>query len=152
VIPANNLTNDSTQGPIDRLERIEFTVPGVAVPQGSKQGYVVGKRAVIVDANKAKLKPWRTLVRDHAETVLAGRTGFDRACFVLVDFHLPRPKSVFRLRPSVKPDVDKLARSILDSLTDSGVLKDDSLVVSLSVQKYYADDKPYVRIAVGELA
>ena len=152
MIPADNLTNDSTQGPIERLERLEFTVPGVAIPQGSKQGYVVGKRAVIVDANKAKLKPWRATVRDKAETVLAGRTGFDGACSVSIGFYLPRPKSVIRLRPHVKPDTDKLVRSILDSLTDAGVFKDDALVVDLNAHKYYADDEPYVVIIVKEAA
>lgn len=136
----------------ETIERLEFTVDGIPVPQGSKRAFNVGKRAVVVDTNKVTLKPWRAHVRQAAETALDGRTGFTEACFVLLDFHMPRPKTVIRLRPSVKPDIDKLARSILDSLTDSGVLKDDSLVVSLHARKHYADGKPGVRIVVGELA
>ena len=136
----------------DTIERLEFTVNGIPVPQGSKRAFNVGKRAVVVDTNKVTLKPWRAHVRQAAEAALDGRTGFTEATFLLVDFYLPRPKSVFRLRPTVAPDLDKLVRAIGDALTDSGVLKDDSLVVSLRANKYYADDKPGVRIVVGELA
>jgi Holliday junction resolvase RusA-like endonuclease len=136
----------------DQIEQLEFTVLGNPVQQGSKTGFVVGKRAVIVDQNKVKLKPWRAHVRQAAETALAGRTGLDDACFVHLDFYMRRPKTVHRRRPSVKPDIDKLTRAILDSLTDAAVIKDDALVVALHVQQWYADDEPYVRIKVGELA
>jgi Holliday junction resolvase RusA-like endonuclease len=142
----------SSQGPVDLIEQLAFVVPGVPVPQGSKKAFVIGRRAVIVDDNADKLKPWRAKVRDAAETALAGRPGFPDAVYVLLDFHMPRPPSVKRLRPSVRPDIDKLTRSILDSLTDSGVLKDDGQVVSVHSKKFYADDEPHVAIKIGLLA
>ena len=57
---------------------------------------------------------------------------------------MPRPKSVSynkRPLPIISPDLDKLVRSIGDSLTDAGVWGDDAQVVSLACEKVYADDK-----------
>jgi Holliday junction resolvase RusA-like endonuclease len=39
---------------------------------------------------------------------------------------------------SVKPDIDKLARAVLDCLSGT-VIKDDSQVVILNVRKEYGD-------------
>ena len=67
---------------------------------------------------------------------------------VSLNFAMPRPKSHFGakgLKPSApvhhvgKPDVDNLAKLILDQLTRSGnVWRDDSQVVSLTVHKFWA--------------
>jgi len=63
-------------------------------------------------------------------------------------FAMPRPKSHFGtkwLRPSAskahvnKPDADNLAKLVLDQITRSGcVWRDDSQVVSLTVDKFWA--------------
>ena len=66
----------------------------------------------------------------------------DTPITVRVVFLLPRPKSVSlasRPWPTVAPDVDKLARCLLDALTDSGLIKDDSRVIHLDAHKHYAD-------------
>lgn len=140
----------------DHIERLEFYVEGVAIPQGSKTGFsrIDSKRVSMTDANAKVLKPWREKVRAAAVVALSGRPGFASQveCALIVDFYLPRPKAAKRRRPSVKPDLDKLVRAINDSLTDSGVLTDDSQVVTVSADKWYADDKPGVRIVVRELA
>lgn len=71
---------------------------------------------------------------------------------VEVDFFLPRPPSIKiskRALPIVPPDLDKLARALLDGLgqgldgkSGNGRLwADDSLVVELIAQKFYADDR-----------
>lgn len=117
---------------------VTFFVAGIPVPQGSKTAYVVGKRAVLTDANKATLKPWRAEV-----TRVARASWLDRAQLLGVPVHVravfvfERPKSVKRDAPSVKPDVDKLARALLDAVTDAGVWKDDSQVTDLHVEKVY---------------
>lgn len=128
----------------ESIESLTFWVPGVAIPQGSKSIF----RGRLVEANK-KLRPWRAVVKAAAVEALAGREGFTDAVYVSMDFYLPRGKTVVRRRPSVKPDADKLARAINDSLTDSGVLKDDGLIVDLHPRKWYADDEPGVRIKVS---
>jgi Holliday junction resolvase RusA-like endonuclease len=131
------------------VERIEFWVEGVPIPQGSKSVF----RGRAVDANP-KLKPWRRTVTDAAVEALAGRDGFDPelALFVLLDFYLPRGKTVTRPRPNVKPDGDNLLRAICDSITDAGVWADDSRAVVHHSEKWYADDKPGVRVVIGALA
>lgn len=43
-----------------------------------------------------------------------------------------------KIRPKKKPDLDNIAKSILDSLNGIA-FRDDSLVVDLSVSKHYAD-------------
>jgi Holliday junction resolvase RusA-like endonuclease len=71
---------------------------------------------------------------------------------VEVDFYLPRPKTVKvkdRALPIVPPDVDKLARAVLDGIGqgpsgkvgDGLVYGDDSQVVELLARKFYADDR-----------
>jgi Holliday junction resolvase RusA-like endonuclease len=71
---------------------------------------------------------------------------------VEVEFYLPRPPSIKqskRALPIVPPDVDKLARGLLDGLgqgldgkSGSGRLwADDSLVIELIARKFYADDR-----------
>ena len=54
--------------------------------------------------------------------------------------------------PAVKPDLDKLSRSILDSCTDAGLWRDDSQVVVLVAAKRYATSgPPGVLITVTEM-
>ena len=73
---------------------------------------------------------------------------------VLVVARLPRAASHFgtgrnagRLRPSApsfpstQPDVDELARVVLDGLTDAGLWRDDEQAVGLRAVKRYADDE-----------
>lgn len=57
-----------------------------------------------------------------------------------MDFYLPRPKRPLYDVPAVKPDADKLARSILDALEGAGTLTNDSRVTHLQATKHYADD------------
>lgn len=138
---------------VERVERIRFFVPGTPIPQGSKRAYVVGKRAVVVDSNADKLKPWREKVTAAATVALAGRSGFskDADIAVLYDFYFTVPKTVTRNRPNVRVDLDKLERAIGDALTDAGVWVDDGQVVNSHTQKWYAET-PGVHITVLELA
>jgi Holliday junction resolvase RusA-like endonuclease len=71
---------------------------------------------------------------------------------VEVNFYLPRPPSIKqskRVFPIVPPDTDKLARACLDGLGqgingksgDGRLWADDSLVVELVANKFYADER-----------
>ena len=119
------------------MTAVTFFVAGIPVPQGSKTAYVVGKRAVLTDANKKRLKPWRAEVTRIARASWLDRAQLDGAIGVNAVFVFERPKSVKRAAPSVKPDVDKLARALLDGVTDSGIWKDDCQVTRLEVEKVY---------------
>lgn len=127
-------------------DRVIIFILGTPVPQGSKTAYVVGRRAVVTDQNRAKLKPWRAVVAAHADI---GRT-FDCPVEVTLTFHMPKPQRPRWTRPAVKPDIDKLARAVLDGLTDGGLIADDARVVDLHVKEYYATSTHGVELEVKE--
>jgi len=55
---------------------------------------------------------------------------------VEISFFIKPPKTVKRKYPSVKPDVDNLAKSVLDGI-EGVVFKNDSQIISLTCSKYY---------------
>ena len=118
-----------------------FTIWGTPQPQGSSRAFVRGGKVNITSANK-KLKPWRQECADtlFVQSGCMPYNGDGREAYrVSLDFYLERPPSVPRKRvmPTVKPDLDKLVRAILDAGT--GILwKDDAQVVEFSrVRKCY---------------
>lgn len=123
-------------------------VPGRPAPQGSKR-HVGG--GVMVESSKA-LAPWRTVVAWHAANAYR-QPPLDGPVRVRLEFVMPRPQSTPKRSPTPpatkKPDIDKLARAICDSLTDL-VWRDDSQVVELHAAKRIAelDEQPgcYIQI------
>lgn len=131
---------------------IEFFVPGKPIPQGSKRIGRHGKFPIILDDNDKVLRPWRKTVAVAAEFAMQGRKPLDCAVCVSLNFVMPRPKSTpKRSTPKAirKPDLDKLERSILDSITGICV-SDDARVVSLIGSKRLAeiDEVPGVHIGI----
>jgi crossover junction endodeoxyribonuclease RusA len=133
---------------------IVITVTGTPAPQGSKKGFVVGNRAVIVDDNKPKLRNWRADVKDAAAKALAARapyvTEWQGAVGVEIEFRFARPLGHYRTgrnahilrdtaprHPQVKPDIDKTTRAVLDALKDAGAIRDDARVTDLHAIKRY---------------
>ena len=127
---------------------IEFFVSGVPVPQGSKTIAQAGGKVWLRDANARDLRAWR----DRVAVVARGEVTepFREGVSVKLSFFLPRPKTVKRLLPWVKPDIDKLCRAVQDSLTTAGVWHDDSQVVELHASKEYSD-RPGVLVEVEAL-
>lgn len=125
---------------------LHWFVEGIPVPQGSKTATVINGRAVMFEANK-KHKPWRDHVRATIGTLEQPSTNPVR---VELTFYFNRPKSVKREFMSVKPDIDKLARSVLDSITGT-VIKDDSQVVILNLRKEYTEQSPGVLVRIYEI-
>ena len=122
-----------------------FHVLGLPITQGSK----VVMRGRLVDVKSKALKSWRSGIADIA----APRFNEPMLGSVVMEccFFLPRPKTVKRLLPSVKPDVDKLGRAVMDALTGVAY-KDDCQVTDLILRKRYATtDSPMgVVITLGE--
>lgn len=119
---------------------LEIHVAGQPIPQGSKTAAVIGGRAVMFDSNK-KLKEWRSTVTAATRTELIKQrfTGYesDQPLVVFIDFYLERPKTVKRVWPAVKPDLDKLVRAVFDGVTDGHAWHDDSQVVTVYASKNY---------------
>jgi crossover junction endodeoxyribonuclease RusA len=125
-------------------------VPGHPAPQGSKRH--VGK-GIMVESSK-HVAPWRSDVRsaclDAAGKPLAF---FGGPVNVELLFVLRRPVATpKKLTPPAikKPDIDKLARAILDAIGSAGMWRDDSQVVALMAFKKLAGfgETPGCRIAI----
>ena len=127
-----------------------FQVFGDPVPQGSKRAFVVKNRAVVVDDNKAPLRSWRSAIVDAARAELNGEAPDIGPVRVTLMFFLRQPQRPKAGVPITKPDVDKLARAVLDGMTDAGVFRDDSQVTTLTVRKRYTTEAPCVRVFVDE--
>jgi Holliday junction resolvase RusA-like endonuclease len=116
-----------------------FFIAGEPAPQGSKTGRVVNGRVVMWESS-VKVKPWRaavTLITKQAMLKQEWETITDPIELCL-SFYLPRPKSVKREYPSVKPDLDKLIRSTCDGLKTGGLYTDDALIIAITATKQYA--------------
>lgn len=119
---------------------VQFTVPGIPVPQGSLRAFRGAGRHPIITSDNKRTRPWKLHVTVLAREALAGKSFCrDQAVAVHIDFVMPRPPSAPRRRelPITKPDVDKLVRAILDALTDAGAWEDDCQVVSVQAKKDY---------------
>ena len=116
--------------------RLSFSVIGKPEPKGSTRIVPVRGRAVITSDN-AKLKAWQHAIQWTARTLAAPL--FVGAVDVVLVFRLTRPPSLSRLHrhPARRPDVDKLARAVLDALTGE-LLHDDGQVVGLHARKVFA--------------
>ena len=115
------------------MNTITFRVYGTPAPKGSKRH--VGKGRLIESSKK--LPAWIRAVTREA-TKNRPSSPIDGPTAVHMDFYLPRPKRPRYDAPAVKPDADKLARSILDGLEGGGILKNDSRVTHLEATKPYA--------------
>lgn len=122
---------------------IEFTVPGIPRPQGSKRH--VGK-GIMVEMSKY-VANWRSLVSLASWDAMQGLQPVCKPSVVSigVEFYFDRPQSHYTrsgLRPTaatghtVKPDVDKLLRALLDAMAQI-VFEDDSQVRIVGAAKFY---------------
>lgn len=137
------------------MRRVSFSVVGEPAPQGSKRHVGNGR---LIESSR-KLKPWRQAVVAAAKEALAEESGWapwvvmDGPLCVHMSFRVPRGRTVTRRYPTVKPDLDKLERGVLDALTIAGVIADDARVVETRARKKYADERSPqgVRVLVYEL-
>ena len=135
---------------------VRFTVYGQAQPKGSARAFMPkGARFPVVTSDNPSLKGWERVVRDTLQTGMRRWSKEDLAALfeapvrVVLDFHLPRPKSLPKrvTAHTRKPDLDKLARGTIDAL--SGVLfKDDAQVVEIRARKVHAEGSALVHIRV----
>jgi Holliday junction resolvase RusA-like endonuclease len=131
--------------PLEQWQLPAVRVPGTPAPKGSMiPGITKDGRLFVREDNKAT-KPWRDkvcaaglLLKQRAGGTILGPVGID------VTVTVERPRTVDRQWPTVNRskgggDIDKLARTVLDGLQDSGVIGDDAQVVELVARKCYPD-------------
>lgn len=141
---------------------LDFWVPGIPAPGGSKRGFPHAKtgKVVMVDMGGERTKNWRESVK-----VAAMQSGqyLEGPLALRVVFNMPRPKCHYRtgryageLKPNApthhtkSPDATKLLRSTEDALTGV-VWGDDAQIVEQEVSKQWATGQPGARITIMEL-
>lgn len=136
---------------------LDLVIEGKAITKGS--GYAVtsrstGKALFLLD-NAADQKRWATIVRGIAREHLTGQqlplAPKGVSATLHAEFVLARFASTPQSTPThtAKPDVDKLARCLLDALAGL-VYADDAQINDLCVTKRYAEpgEVPHVRLRV----
>jgi crossover junction endodeoxyribonuclease RusA len=125
---------------------IRFDVVGVPVQQGSKR-HIGGGR--MIESAGTRHRDWRHAVATEARSVAAGipDAPLDGPLCLSVQFRFPMPTSrPKRLRDigvawkTSAPDLDKLVRSVGDSLTDSGLIRDDARIGMVIATKVEVTD------------
>lgn len=123
-------------------------VHGTPAPQGSKTAIVRNGRARVIEggstSGRVKHRAWRDAVAQAAKFA-ALKAGLDEPMagplLFVAEFRFERPRSVARAVSwkATRPDLDKVLRSTLDSLTDAGVIEDDARVVTIVASKVYVE-------------
>jgi hypothetical protein len=136
-------------------------------PAGQGQISFLGKGRGARHTNEKWLKPWRqAIIRATRETTgCHGYTEWGDICltcripkaehglyadiptYVDITVTVHKPKSNPKRRRTwpitrSSTDIDHHARACLDSLSESGVIKDDSQVTELSIRKVYPGEHP----------
>lgn len=133
---------------------VSFAVPGRPVPQGSLASFRHRTTGKVVTPQKANVREYRDRIAWAARQT--GMSCTDEPVRVRAVFGFQRPKShrlasgkLTKRAPTShasRPDLDKVARSLLDAIT--GVLVyDDAQVVALDVRKQWHDhDETWVEV------
>ena len=139
----------------EAVRGVTFGVRGIPVPQGTARAFVAGGRAFLAtDANRlnSPIGAWRAAIAREAQVAMTGWALIETPVGIMATFGLPRPRSLPKrvTEPDAKPDLDKLARALLDAITGV-VIRDDAQVVDLQLRKLYDDEQPGVFVNVVEL-
>jgi Holliday junction resolvase RusA-like endonuclease len=117
---------------------LDVFVPGAPIPQGSLSQ---GRNGQLYWSNTKTLRPWRKAMTNIIQAFMPRDLGdgYDDAVRVELQFFHKRGVSVKRKHKITAGDLDKLTRAVLDSLTDSKIISDDSRVTQLVCSKEYDD-------------
>ncbi|WOH20144.1 RusA family crossover junction endodeoxyribonuclease [Paenarthrobacter sp. GOM3] len=126
---------------------IHTFIPGTPVPQGSVNNY----RGRIVGVTP-KLREWRLKIRAATMAKHKGEP-MDGPITVSLVFQLAPPQRPRWPLPAVKPDLDKLIRAVMDSLSTTkqlrGAITDDARVVHITAAKTYHGN-PGVMVTISK--
>jgi Holliday junction resolvase RusA-like endonuclease len=135
---------------------MHFTIEGTPVPKGRPKFSKVG--GFVRTYTPKKTSDYETIVQETAKQAMGPTEVLETPLAVYLYFRLPIPKSYPKKRleaclrglerPTKKPDIDNLAKSVLDGLNGI-VYLDDGQIVSLHVTKVYSS-APGVDVLVKE--
>jgi Holliday junction resolvase RusA-like endonuclease len=137
---------------------IVILVPGAPVPKGRPR--VTTRGGFARAFTPAKTRRYEDLIRLEAGRVMDGLDQLQGALSVKIRAFMQTPQAIAKhkakgplaetgeLRPLTKPDVDNFAK-VIDALNGI-VWRDDSQVVSLTVDKFYSS-RPRLELTAVEL-
>lgn len=134
---------------------ISFTVPGNPVAQPRVKARKSGNFIQIYTPDK-KVKPYKEAIRLVATQAMAGRKPMEGPLAVAIFFYIDRPKSHTKKQRECewhaqKPDLDNLAKAVLDALKEV-TWSDDSQIAELRLRKQWAyGDPAYTYIRIEEI-
>ena len=146
-----------------------FRASGTPIPEGHVRAFARKGGGIQYAHGSPGLALWRSQVAMAAFLGREGEAPYDGPVYVAMTFHMARPKSHLDAAgnvkasapewPAVRPDVDKLARAVLDAISLPGkfhgppILSDDSRVVAMEARKVYAlpSEWPGVSVAVFDM-
>ena len=117
-----------------KLEPMATPRPRASVRHGRVRSYM-----------PKKYTEWKKAAVAQLHQQHQGMEKIDQVVHIKIDFICKRPKSLMRKKDpaglipkGTLPDIDNLAKSVLDALQDAQIIQNDSLVASLTIAKYYA--------------
>lgn len=139
--------------PVERPFSLRVLIPGPPVAQGRGRAVRFGDSVRVIDPSKSR--SWKAMARIHMVQARARALIFapaEVALRVVIVATFARPKSHPKRNPPAwkvsRPDVDNLAKSVLDA-GNAVIWKDDSFVVELCASKRYGE-VPSVSVEVTE--
>jgi len=120
---------------------ISFTVPGNPVAQPRVKARKAGNFIQIYTPDK-KVKPYKEAIKLVATQAMVGRKPMEGPLSVAIFFYIDRPKSHTKKQReqdwhAQKPDLDNLAKAVLDALKEV-TWSDDSQIAELQITKQWA--------------
>ena len=129
-------------GKIQAKQRPRFSRSGVVYTPKETRIYENFVRACYFDyASQYKWEPYDGQIRAEVEVFIQVPKSDSKA--------KKQAKLAGEIRPTIKPDCDNLAKSILDSLNGLAY-QDDRQIIELSVKKFYAEQSE-VKIKLMEV-
>lgn len=129
-------------GKVQAKQRPRFSKSGIVYTPKETRVYENFVRACYSDyANQYKWEPYDGQLRAEVEVFIQVPKSDSKL--------KKQAKIIGEIRPTIKPDCDNLAKSILDSLNGLAY-QDDRQIIELSVKKFYAE-QPEVRVKLMEV-
>ena len=135
---------------------IHFVIEGRAQPQGRPRAVRMGAGVRMYDPPKSKAYKQMVTAKVRSYMKINGIQTITEPLAVHLNFYFTPPKSYSKKRIRAieakeelftkKPDLDNLAKSILDSCNNL-LFKDDSQIVGLTIGKHYGHED-YVDVEV----
>ena len=135
---------------------IHFVIEGRPQPQGRPRAVRMGAGVRMYDPPKSKVYKQMVSARVRSYMKINGIQTITEPLAIHLNFYFTPPKSYSKKRIRAieakeelftkKPDIDNLAKSILDSCNNL-LFKDDSQIVGLTIGKHYGHED-YIDVKV----